>query len=73
LDPINNKSWNKINGLDESKNYQFLTCINTPSGVLVSGMNDVVYVTIPDNKFLLSTADTTLLNKYQTSKYIKVK
>jgi hypothetical protein len=73
LDPINNKSWNKINGLDESKNYQFLTCINTPSGVLVSGMNDVVYVNIPDNKFLLPTADTNLLNKYQTSKYIKIK
>jgi hypothetical protein len=73
LDPINNRSWNKINGLDESKNYQFLTCINTPDGVLVSGMNDVVYVTVPDNKFLLSPADTNLLNKYQTSKYIKIK
>jgi hypothetical protein len=73
LDPINNKLWNKINGLNESKNYQFLTCINTPDGVLVSGMNDVIYVTIPDNKFLLPIADTNLLNKYQTSKYIKIK
>jgi hypothetical protein len=73
LDPINNKSWSKINGLDESKNYQFLTCINTPSAVLVSGMNDVIYVTIPDNKFLLPTADTSLVNKYRLSKYIKIK
>ena len=73
LDPINNKSWNKVDGLDESKNYQFLTCINTPDGVLVSGMNDVIYVTIPDNKFLFPTADTSLLNKYRLSKYIKIK
>jgi hypothetical protein len=72
-DPINNSQWTKFAGLDETKNYQFVTCINTDDGVIVSGMTDIIYLSISEDKFMLSKADTVLLNKYTLSKYIKIK
>jgi hypothetical protein len=65
------QQWNVVGNIPNYKNNNFVSCINTPDGVLVSGRDAVFYIKNGDS-FALPTIQDDVSLSYPTSYYVKI-
>jgi hypothetical protein len=72
-DPANNSNgWKQIIGLDETKMYNFSTCINVNDGVIVSAENEVIKLYKSTTKFALKYIPPEDASGIVVNTYLKV-
>jgi hypothetical protein len=63
--------WNVVGNIEPEINNNFVSCINTPDGVLVSCRDRVYYIKNGDS-FALPTIQDDVSLSYPTSYYVKI-
>jgi hypothetical protein len=72
IDPVNNPDgWTKVAGLDETKMYNFSTCINVNDGVIVSAENEVIKLYKSTTKFALNIIPPENVSGVMINTYLK--
>jgi hypothetical protein len=72
IDPVNNPDgWTKVTGLDESKLYNFSTCINVNDGVIISAENEVIKLYKSTTKFALNIIQPETVSGITINTYLK--
>jgi hypothetical protein len=72
IDPVNNPDgWTKVAGLDETKMYNFSTCINVNDGVIISAENEVIKLYKSTTKFALNIIPPETVSGLTINTYLK--
>ena len=72
IDPVNNpEGWTKVTGLDETKMYNFSTCINVNDGVIISAENEVIKLYKSTTKFALNIIPPEIVSGITINTYLK--